>query len=70
MAWWRDKFPSGYCRGFVTSDVIDDFVGVGLRESIVSELKIAGHKEDNVFYPGSAPQCEVKTYVLPILDWY
>ena len=58
------------CRGFVTSDVMDDFVGVGLRGSIVSELKIAGHEEDNVFYPGSAPQCEVKTYILPILDWY
>ena len=26
------------CRGFVTSDVMDDFVGVGLRESNVSEL--------------------------------
>ena len=37
------------CRGFVTSGVMDDFVGVGLRESIVSELKIAGHEEDNVF---------------------
>ena len=52
------------------ADVMDDFVGVGLHESIVSELKITGHEEDNVFYPGLAPQCEVKTYVLPILDWY
>ena len=32
------------CRGFVTSDVMDDFVGVGLRESIVSELGIVGTK--------------------------
>ena len=58
------------CRGFVTSDVMDDFVGVGLCKWNVSELWIAGHEEDNVFYPGSAPQCEVKTYVLPTLDWY
>ena len=58
------------CRGFVTSDVMDDFVGVGLRGSIVFELRIVGHEEDNVFYPGSVPQCDVKTYVLPILDWY
>ena len=56
------------CRGFVTSGVMDDFIGVGLRESIASELRITGHEEDNV-YPGSAPQCEVKTYVLSILDW-
>ncbi len=32
------------CRGFVTSGVIDDFVGVGLRESSISELGIAGTK--------------------------
>ena len=32
------------CRGFVTSDVMDDFVGVGLRESIFSELGIAETK--------------------------
>ena len=31
-------------RGFVTSGVIDDFVGVGLRESSISELGIAGTK--------------------------
>ena len=66
----KSKTPSTECRGFATSDVMDDFICVGLRESNVSELKIAGHEEDNVFYPGSAPPCEVKTYVLPILDWY
>ena len=32
------------CRGFVTSGVIDDFVGVGLCESSISELGIAGTK--------------------------
>ena len=32
------------CRGFATSDVMDDFVGVGLRESNISELGIAGTK--------------------------
>ena len=32
------------CRGFVTSGVMDDFVGVGLRESSISELGIAGTK--------------------------
>ena len=37
------------CRGFVTSDVMDDFVGVGLRESSVSELKIAGHEKTMFF---------------------
>ena len=31
-------------RGIVTSGVIDDFVGVGLRESSISELGIAGTK--------------------------
>lgn len=35
---------SSNCRGFVTSGVIDDFVGVGLRESSISELGIAGTK--------------------------
>ena len=32
------------CRGFVMSGVMDDFVGVGLRESSISELGIAGTK--------------------------
>ena len=32
------------CRGFVTSGVMDDFIGVGLRESSISELGIAGTK--------------------------
>ena len=48
------------CRGLISADVI--------TMTSVSELKITGHEEDNV-YSGSAPQCEVKTYVMPILDW-
>ena len=44
------------------SDVMDDFVGVGFAR--VNRLRAWDRrkKEDNVFYPGSAPQCEVKTY--------
>ena len=38
------KNRSEGCRGFVTSGVIDDIVGVGLCESSISELGIAGTK--------------------------